>query len=321
MPAYSELTDFNDSRLDVFARLNENQLRHYYDPNGGLFIAESPKVTERALGAGCVPVAALVERSQAEGEAAEVLERLGDIPVFIGASDAIRKLTNIPMTRGILTCFKRPELPTVESICLGKRRIAVLENVTNPTNVGAIFRSAAALGMEAVLLNYACSDPLYRRASRVSMGTVFQIPWTYVENTEASLHKKTRLERWQEERASMLSGEVSEQAADCAKQSSELPDSGSEQAEDREQASYVVLLQKLGFKTVAMALTDRSVSIDDPNVCAEEKLAVILGAEGDGLTQETIDACDYTVKIPMSHGVDSLNVAAASAVAFWQLCR
>ena len=321
MPVYSELTDFDDPRLDVFARLNENQLRHYYEPNGGLFIAESPKVTERALGAGCVPVAALVERSQAEGEAAEVLERLGDIPVFIGASDAIRKLTNIPMTRGILTCFKRPELPTVESICLGKRRIAVLENVTNPTNVGAIFRSAAALGMEAVLLNYACSDPLYRRASRVSMGTVFQIPWTYVENTEASLHKKTRLERWQEERASMLSGEVSEQAADCAKQSSELPDSGSEQAEDREQTSYVVLLQKLGFKTVAMALTDRSVSIDDSKVCAEEKLAVILGAEGDGLTQETIDACDYTVKIPMSHGVDSLNVAAASAVAFWQLGR
>ena len=321
MPVYSELTDFDDPRLDVFARLNENQLRHYYEPNGGLFIAESPKVTERALGAGCVPVAALVERSQAEGEAAEVLERLGDIPVFIGVSDAIRKLTNIPMTRGILTCFKRPELPTVESICLGKRRIAVLENVTNPTNVGAIFRSAAALGMEAVLLNYACSDPLYRRASRVSMGTVFQIPWTYVENTEASLHKKTRLERWQEERASILSGETSEQATDCAKQSSELPDSGSEQAEDREQTSYVALLQKLGFKTVAMALTDRSVSIDDPNVCAEEKLAVILGAEGDGLTQETIDACDYTVRIPMSHGVDSLNVAAASAVAFWQLGR
>jgi tRNA G18 (ribose-2'-O)-methylase SpoU len=315
------INDIEAPELDAYARLSEAELYHYYEPNGGLFIAESPKVTERALGAGCVPVAALVERSQAEGEAAEVLERLGDIPVFIGASDAIRKLTNIPMTRGILTCFKRPELPTVESICLGKRRIAVLENVTNPTNVGAIFRSAAALGMEAVLLNYACSDPLYRRASRVSMGTVFQIPWTYVENTEASLHKKTRLERWQEERASMLSGEVSEQAADCAKQSSELPDSGSEQAEDREQASYVALLQGLGFKTVAMALTDRSVSIDDPNVCAEEKLAVILGAEGDGLTQETIDACDYTVKIPMSHGVDSLNVAAASAVAFWQLCR
>ena len=300
MSVYSELTDFDDPRLDVFARLNENQLRHYYEPNGGLFIAESPKVTERALGAGCIPVAALVEKSQAEGEAAEVLQRLGDIPVFIGASDAIRKLTNIPMTRGILTCFERPELPTVESICLGKRRIAVLENVTNPTNVGAIFRSAAALGMEAVLLNYACSDPLYRRASRVSMGTVFQIPWTYVENTEASHHKKTRLERWQEQR---------------------MPDSGSEQAEDREQTSYVVLLQKLGFKTVAMALTDRSVSIDDPKVCAEEKLAVILGAEGDGLTQETIDSCDYTVKIPMSHGVDSLNVAAASAVAFWQLGR
>ena len=334
MPVYSELTDFDDPRLDVFARLNENQLRHYYEPNGGLFIAESPKVTERALGAGCVPVAALVERSQAEGEAAEVLERLGDIPVFIGVSDAILKLTNIPMTRGILTCFKRPELPTVESICLGKRRIAVLENVTNPTNVGAIFRSAAALGMGAVLLNYACSDPLYRRASRLSMGTVFQIPWTYVENTEASLHKKTRLERWQEERASMLSGEASEQSAYSAEQLSERNGSGFEPAEDRgqasrsampdsssEQTSYVALLQGLGFKTVAMALTDRSVSIDDPNVCAQEKLAVILGAEGDGLTQETIDACDYTVKIPMSHGVDSLNVAAASAVAFWQLCR
>ena len=308
MPVYSELTDFDDPRLDVFARLNENQLRHYYEPNGGLFIAESPKVTERALGAGCVPVAALVERSQAEGEAAEVLERLGDIPVFIGASDAIRKLTNIPMTRGILTCFKRPELPTVESICLGKRRIAVLENVTNPTNVGAIFRSAAALGMEAVLLNYACSDPLYRRASRVSMGTVFQIPWTYVENTEASLHKKTRLERWQEQRSALLSGTHAVIAAESTKTSTE-------------QTSYVALLQRLGFKTVAMALTDRSVSIDDPKVCAEEKLAVILGAEGDGLTQETIDACDYTVKIPMSHGVDSLNVAAASAVAFWQLGR
>ena len=332
MPAYSELTDFNDSRLDVFARLNENQLRHYYEPNGGLFIAESPKVTERALGAGCVPVAALVERSQAEGEAAEVLERLGDIPIFIGVSDAIRKLTNIPMTRGILTCFKRPELPTVESICLGKRRIAVLENVTNPTNVGAIFRSAAALGMGAVLLNYACSDPLYRRASRVSMGTVFQIPWTYVENTEASRHKKTRLEMWQEERAALLSGTHAVIAAESTKTSteqsvesnrklSEMTDCDSGQAGDRDQASYVALLQGLGFKTVAMALTDRSVSIDDPNVCAEEKLAVILGAEGDGLTQETIDACDYTVKIPMSHGVDSLNVAAASAVAFWQLGR
>ena len=272
MADFIELTDYEDPRLDFYARLNETQLKHYYEPNGGLFIAESPKVTERALGAGCVPVAALVERSQAEGEAAEALERLGDIPVFIGVSDAIRKLTNIPMTRGILTCFKRPELPTVESICLGKRRIAVLENVTNPTNVGAIFRSAAALGMEAVLLNYACSDPLYRRASRVSMGTVFQIPWTYIGS---------EISHW--------------------------PEPGMD------------TLRKLGFKTTAMALRDDSLSVDDPELAQVEKLAIILGSEGDGLTDDTISASDYTVKIPMYHGVDSLNVAAASAVAFWEL--
>lgn len=273
MPDLIELKDYDDPRLDVYARLNETQLRHFYEPHGGLFIAESPKVTERALNAGCTPVSAIVERSQADGEAREVLGRLGQIPVFTGKSDAIRKLTNIPMTRGLLTCFKRPDLPSVEEICRGKKRIAVLENVTNPTNVGAIFRSAAALGMEAVLLNSACSDPLYRRASRVSMGTVFQVPWTYLDNT----------------------------------------DNGSGEA--------VKNLQSLGFKTAAMALTDRSVGIDDPRVSSEERLAVILGAEGDGLREETIEASDYTVKIPMSNGVDSLNVAAASAVAFWQLGR
>lgn len=273
MPDLIELKDYDDPRLDVYARLNETQLRHFYEPHGGFFIAESPKVTERALNAGCTPVSAIVERSQADGEAREVLGRLGQIPVFTGKSDAIRKLTNIPMTRGLLTCFKRPDLPSVEEICRGKKRIAVLENVTNPTNVGAIFRSAAALGMEAVLLNSACSDPLYRRASRVSMGTVFQVPWTYLDNT----------------------------------------DNGSGEA--------VKNLQSLGFKTAAMALTDRSVGIDDPRVSSEERLAVILGAEGDGLREETIEASDYTVKIPMSNGVDSLNVAAASAVAFWQLGR
>lgn len=268
-----ELTDYNDPRLDVYARLNETQLRHYYEPNGGLLITESPKVTERALAAGCKPVSALVESSQAVGEAAPILENLpSDLPVFTGSSDTIRKLTNIPMTRGLLCCMMRPALQKVEDLIAGMRRIAVLENVTNPTNVGAIIRSAAALGMEAVLLNHACSDPFYRRAARVSMGTVFQVPWTYLENTETGkgLH-------------------------------------------------YVKMLQTLGFKTAALALRKDTVSISDPCLRREEKLAVILGAEGDGLTDETIDLSDYTIRIPMAHGVDSLNVAACSAVAFWEL--
>ena len=284
-----EITDYDDPRLDVYARLNETQLRHYYEPNGGLLITESPKVTERALAAGCKPVSALVESSQAVGEAAPVLENLpSDLPVFTGSSDTIRKLTNIPMTRGLLCCMMRPALQKVEDLIAGMRRIAVLENVTNPTNVGAIIRSAAALGMEAVLLSHACSDPFYRRAARVSMGTVFQVPWTYLENTETGkgLH-------------------------------------------------YVKMLQTLGFKTAALALRKDTVSISDPclrreeklavvsisDPCLrrEEKLAVILGAEGDGLTDETIDLSDYTIRIPMAHGVDSLNVAACSAVAFWEL--
>ena len=270
-----ELTDYYDPRLDVYARLNETQLRHYYEPNGGLLITESPKVTERALAAGCKPVSALVESSQAVGEAAQILENLpSDLPVFTGSSDTIRKLTNIPMTRGLLCCMMRPALQKVEDLIAGMRRIAVLENVTNPTNVGAIIRSAAALGMEAVLLNHACSDPFYRRAARVSMGTVFQVPWTYLENTETGkgLH-------------------------------------------------YVKMLQTLGFKTAALALRKDTVSISDPCLRREEKLAVILGAEGDGLTDETIDLSDYTIRIPMAHGVDSLNVAACSAVAFWELAR
>ena len=268
-----EITDYDDPRLDVYARLNETQLRHYYEPNGGLLITESPKVTERALAAGCKPVSALVESSQAVGEAAQILENLpSDLPVFTGSSDTIRKLTNIPMTRGLLCCMMRPALQKVEDLIAGMRRIAVLENVTNPTNVGAIIRSAAALGMEAVLLNHACSDPFYRRAARVSMGTVFQVPWTYLENTETGkgLH-------------------------------------------------YVKMLQTLGFKTAALALRKDTVSISDPCLRREEKLAVILGAEGDGLTDETIDLSDYTIRIPMAHGVDSLNVAACSAVAFWEL--
>lgn len=268
-----EIDDFEDPRLDVYARLNETQLRHYFEPDGGLFITESPKVTERALAAGCKPVSALVERNQASGEAAQVLEKLpSDLPVFTGSSDTIRKLTNIPMTRGLLCCMMRPVLQNVEDLIAGMHRIAVLENVTNPTNVGAIIRSAAALGMEAVLLNHACSDPFYRRAARVSMGTVFQVPWTYLENTETGkgLH-------------------------------------------------YVKMLQALGFKTAALALRKDTVSISDPCLRKEEKLAVILGAEGDGLTDETIGLSDYTIRIPMAHGVDSLNVAACSAVAFWEL--
>lgn len=283
-----EITDFEDSRLDVYARLNETQLRHYFEPNGGLFITESPKVTERALAAGCEPVSALVERSQAFGEAAYVLEMMPDIPVFTGTSETIRKLTNIPMTRGLLCCMKRPELKSVEELTAGMRRIAVLENVTNPTNVGAIIRSAAALGMEAVLLNHACSDPFYRRAARVSMGTVFQVPWTYLENTE-------------------------------------IPDrniiykAAYKNADPGKNMHYIRLLQSLGFKTAALALRRDTVSIDDPRLAREERLAVILGAEGDGLTDKTIDLSDYTIKIPMAHGVDSLNVAACSAVAFWEL--
>lgn len=267
-----EITDCSDKRLDVFARLNETQLRHYYEPDGGLLITESPKVTQRALAAGLRPVSALVEKRQAVGEAREVLEGLGDIPVFTGDTDDIRALTSIPMTRGLLCCMERPLLPCVEDLVLSMTRIAVLENVTNPTNVGAIFRSAAALGMEAVLLNSACADPFYRRSGRVSMGTVFQVPWTYLENRKGP-----------------------------------------------KDIHYTELLQSLGFKCAAMALRKDTVSIRDESLRSERKLAVILGAEGDGLPDRTIDSCDYTIKIPMAHGVDSLNVAACSAVAFWEL--
>ena len=266
MVSLIELQDCGDHRLDVFVGLNETQLRRYYEPNGGLFIAESPNVVLRALAAGIEPVAALVDRREAEGEAGEVLEKLGDIPVFTGGSEDLRKLMNIPMTRGLLVCFRRPVLPDVQKITEGCRRIAVLENVMNPTNVGAIFRSAAALGMDAVLLNKGCSDPYYRRASRVAMGTTFQVPWTYVENDH-----------------------------------------------------YIDRIKELGFKTAAMALRRDTVSIRDPKLKAEERLAIVLGSEGDGLLDETIGSCDYTIKIPMAHGVDSLNVAACSALAFWEL--
>lgn len=263
MPNIIEITDFDAPELDVYARLSEVQLLNREHPEQGLFIAESPKVIERALNAGFEPVSCLLERKHIVGEAKEILERCGDVPVYTAEFEVLTKLTGFQLTRGMLCAMRRKELPTVAEVCTGKRRIAVLENVMNPTNVGAIFRSAAALNMDAVLLTPASSNPLYRRAIRVSMGTVFQIPWTYVDD--------------------------------------------------------ISRLKELGFKTAAMALCEDTLSIRDPKLQAEEKLAIVLGTEGDGLAASTIAACDYTVKIPMSHGVDSLNVAAASAVAFFQL--
>lgn len=265
-----EITDFAAPELDIYARYSEVQLLRINEPKPGIFIAESPKVVERALDAGYEPISMLVEHKHIETQAKELIARCGDIPVYTAEYDVLTKLTGFALTRGMLCAMKRRTLPTVEEVCSNTRRIAVLENVVNPTNVGAIFRSAAALHMDAVLLTPGCSDPLYRRASRVSMGTVFQVPWTYIPK------------------------------GDWAENSMET-------------------LKKLGFRTAAMALSDRSVSIADPVLSQEEKLAIILGTEGDGLAASTIAACDYTVKIPMSHGVDSLNVAAASAVAFWQL--
>jgi tRNA G18 (ribose-2'-O)-methylase SpoU len=267
-----EITDFSDPRLDVYARLTEAQLLNRFEPAKGMFIAESPKVIDRALNAGCQPVSLLMERKDIDGSASQIIERCGDIPVFTADRDVLCQLTGYQLTRGVLCAMLRPTLQSVETVVANARRIVILENVQNPTNVGAIFRSAAALGMDAVLLTPGCSNPLYRRSARVSMGTVFQIPWTFIGNEIAD---------W--------------------------PDAG------------MAKLHELGFKTAAMALSDNSVSIDDPRLAQEEKLAIILGSEGDGLTESTIADCDYTVKIPMYHGVDSLNVAAASAVAFWEL--
>ncbi len=272
MPNIIEITDFAAAELDVYARLTEAQLLNRFEPEKGLFIAESPKVIHRALDAGYRPVSLLMERKHIDGQAKDVIARCGEIPVYTSEPDILTKLTGFQLTRGVLCAMRRPPLPTVEEVCRDARRVVVLENIMNPTNVGAIFRSAAALGMDAVLLTPGCSDPLYRRSARVSMGTVFQIPWTYIGE---------EMSHWPEPGMSRL--------------------------------------RSMGFKTAAMALKDDSVSIDDPALRAEEKLAVILGSEGDGLTDNTIADCDYTVKIPMYHDVDSLNVAAASAVAFWEL--
>ena len=278
MPEMIEITNFEDPELDVYARLTENQLFHYHEPEQGLFIAESPKVIERALQAGYKPVSCLLDRTHITGEAQEVLNRCGDVPVYMAAPDVLTRLIGFQLTRGMLCAMHRHRLPDVREICAGAKRIAVLENVVNPTNVGAIFRSAAALNMDAVLLTPACSDPLYRRAARVSMGTVFQIPWTYLDD------------------------EPREGTAVCA-------------------GANLKLLRGLGFKSAAMALSEHALNIDDSRLMDEEKLAIVLGTEGEGLMPDTIAECDYTVCIPMSHGVDSLNVAAASAVAFWQLGR
>lgn len=269
-----KITDFNAPELDVYARYTEVQLLNRHYPEKGHFIAESPLVVERALNAGCIPVSCLIETKHIDGQAKHIIDRLKDIPIYTAEFNVLTQLTGFPLTRGMLCAMKRPALPAVADICKNARRIAVLENVMNPTNVGAIFRSAAALNIDAVLLTPACSNPLYRRAIRVSMGTVFQIPWTF------------------------LGDEATDQPA-----------------------TDVAALKELGFKTAAMALTDNSVSIDDSTLMSEDKLALILGTEGEGLAASTIESCDYTVKIPMSHGVDSLNVAAASAVAFWQLGR
>lgn len=260
-----EITDFNAPELDIYARLTEGQLLNRRDPEYAMFIAESPKVIERALDAGCRPISLLMEPRHIENQAKDVIARCGDVPVFTAELDVLTQLTGFKLTRGVLCAMYRPKLKTPEEVCRDARRVAVLEDVMNPTNVGAIFRSAAALGMDAVLLTKACSNPLYRRSVRVSMGTVFQVPWAF------------------------------------------LGDGG------------VCELHSLGFKTAAMALCERSLSVYDPVLAKEERLAVVLGTEGDGLAPSTISACDYTVKIPMSHGVDSLNVAAASAVAFYQL--
>ena len=272
MPNIIEITDFHAPELDPYARLTQNQLRNRLEPEKGIFIAESPKVIDRALDAGYEPVSLLMERRQITGPAAGILSRCGDAPVYTADRELLAALTGFELTRGVLCAFRRPAPRPVEELCRDARRVAVLEGIVDSTHVGAIFRSAAALGIDAVLVTPTCCDPFYRRAVRVSMGTVFQVPWA----------------------------RIGEDAADW-------PQKGVER------------LHALGFRTAAMALTDNSVRIDDAQLAAEPRLAIVLGTEGDGLSPRTIAACDYTVKIPMAHGVNSLNVAAASAVAFWQL--
>ena len=272
MPNIIEITDIAAPELDVFARLTEAQLRRRLEPEKGIFIAESPKVIGRALDAGYEPVSLLMEPKHIDGQGRDIIARCGDIPVYTAGRESLENLTGYALTRGVLCAMRRPLPPSVEAVCANARRVAVLEGIVDSTNIGAIFRSAAALNIDAVLVTPTCGDPLYRRAVRVSMGTVFQVHWTRIGS-----------------------------------EPSEWPEPGLER------------LRKLGFKTAAMALSDDSVSVEDPRLAAEERLAIVLGTEGDGLAKRTIARCDYTVRIPMSHEVDSLNVAAASAVAFWEL--
>ena len=274
MPNIIEITDLADPALDVYARLTEAQLRNRLRPEDGLFIAESPKVIGYALDAGYAPVSLLLERRHIAGKAAPLLARVGEVPVYTAEPALLERLTGYPLTRGVLCAMRRRPLPGAEALCRDARRVAVLEGIVDTTNIGAIFRSAAALGVDAVLLSPSCCDPLNRRAVRVSMGTVFQVPWTYLGDSPAD---------W--------------------------PEAGLKR------------LKALGFESVALALSDDSLDIDDPALASRPRLALVLGTEGDGLAPATIARCDFTARIPMAHGVDSLNVAAAGAVAFWELCR
>ncbi len=376
-----EITDFDAPELDVYARLTENQLINRHEPEKGMFIAESPKVIERALDAGYMPVSILTEKRHIEGEGQKILARCGEIPVYTAEFDVLTKLTGFQLTRGMLCAMHRQPLPSVRSVCKDAKRIAVLENVVNPTNVGAIFRSAAALGMDAVLLTTGCSNPLYRRAIRVSMGTVFQVPWTYLgEETKPETVRRPELEEEKEpgtgikrnleleeekepgtEREWNLEPEEEKEPGTGTEWNPEIEEKGlgterernldpeeekepgterernlepekengsetgidwnPESEEKEDSGNWQKQLHELGFHTVAMALKEDSLRIDDPKLMNADKLAIVLGTEGDGLAPETIAACDDTVCIPMAHGVDSLNVAAASAVAFWQLGR
>ena len=270
MSTIVKINDLNTPELDVYARLSEVQLLRYYEPNPGIFIAESLKVIERALNAGYTPLSFLMEEKHIDTEGKDILARCENVPVYTSSFETLTQLTGFQLTRGMLCAMSRNPLPSINELCENAHRIAILDNINNPTNIGAIFRSAAAMNIDAILLTSNCSDPLYRRSARVSMGCVFQIPWTFINPNALN-------------------------------------------------SNYVNHLKELGFKTAALALTDNSVSIDNPSLMDEEKLAIILGNEGNGLSSDTIDQCDYTVKIPMKNGVDSLNVAAASAVAFWQL--
>ena len=274
MPKIVEITDFNAPELDVFTRLTGAQLRNKLEPDKGIFIAESPTVIEVALNSGCTPISILTEERLINGSVASIIERAKDVPIYTAPRDILTKITGFELTRGALCAMKRPVLPSPEQLLKNARRIAVFEAIADATNIGALFRSAAAFDVDGVLITPTCCDPLCRRALRVSMGTVLQIPYARIGASS---------EDW--------------------------PKNG------------IQIIKDAGFKTAAMALTDDSVSIDDERLPAEEKLAIILGTEGTGLLKETIDGADYTVKIPMSHGVDSLNVGAAGAVAFYRLCR